>query len=478
MRAGSQLGRLFVRVFSILAILVFFELSLAAQTHEDARLVAHMRHVAQFYHDRDGFSGVIAVERNHHLLFQASYGYANYEKRTPFKSDTRFAVASLSKQFTAAAILLLQQDGKLKTSDSLRQHYAQAPASWDAVTLRHLLTHSSGIPDVYFGILRTHHQGDIPQILRDLADKPLSFEPGAKFDYSNANYMLLARVVEEASGEPYCQFLSRRIFRPLRMRQTSCIWNSQATRHRAKGYMQSANGPVPDEDEDLGGTTGAASLTSTAGDLIRWTEALHGGKVLSEASLKEMLTSFQPEFGYGLKIQGEGKDLDISHTGKADGFYSQLDYLTAAKTTLVVLSNLVALGINEASGALEMDDELARLSKNPDSILPSDGKESKVPEEVLRGYAGHYVQDGVKNAATETVSFHDSRLFLDTDGKAPVPLHAESAERFYIADEPVEVFFKMADNGTSSILVVVKFFPLEINGYKVATGETTSGAAK
>jgi CubicO group peptidase (beta-lactamase class C family) len=98
----------------------------------------------------------------------------------------------------------LQQDGKLKTSDSLRQHYAQAPASWDAVTLRHLLTHSSGIPDVYFGILRTHHQGDIPQILRDLADKPLSFEPGAKFDYSNANYMLLARVVEEASGEPYC----------------------------------------------------------------------------------------------------------------------------------------------------------------------------------------------------------------------------------------------------------------------------------
>ena len=467
-----------MRLSSILAILVFFQLFLAAQTQGDAQLIAHMRHVAQFYHDRDGFSGVIAVERNHHLLFQASYGYANYEKKTPFRHDTRFAVASLSKQFTAAAILLLQQDGKLKTSDFLRQHYAQAPAAWDAVTLRHLLTQSSGIPDVYFGDLRKQHQADIPQTLRTLANKLLSFEPGAKYDYTNANYLLLAKVVEEASGESYCQFLSRRIFHPLRMRQTRCVWNTETIRHRANGYMQSAKGPAPDEDEDMGGLTGAGSLASTAGDLIRWTEALQGGKVLSEASLKEMQTPYKEEYAEGLVIQGKGKDLDICHIGKADGFYSQLDYLTEAKTTLVVLSNLVAVGINQGPGALEMDDELARLSKNADSILPSDGKEAKVPEEVLRGYAGNYLQDGVKDPAPATISFHHGRLFLQRDGKEPVPLHAESADRFYIAAEPVEVIFTRPENGASSDLFMVSFFPSQGDLYKKATGEIAGSAAK
>jgi CubicO group peptidase (beta-lactamase class C family) len=479
MRTGSYLGRLFVRVFSILAILVFLELSLLAQTREDAQLAARMRHVAQFYHNRDGFSGVIAVERNHHLLFQAGYGFANIEEQTPFKRDTRFAVASLSKQFTAAAILLLQQDGKLKTSDFLRKHYAQAPASWNAVTLRHLLTHSSGIPDVEYAVLRQQHQTDIPLTLRSLADKPLSFEPGAKFDYSNANYMLLAKVVEEASGESYCQFLSRRIFRPLRMRRTSCIWNTQTTRHRANGYLKLAKGPFHYEEEDLGGLTGAASLASTAEDLIRWTEGLEGGKVLSEASLKEMQTPFQPEYGYGLKIQGKAKDLDIGHEGLAVGFYSQLDYLPAIKTTLAVLSNLVVTeGRIEAPGALELDDELARLSKDADLILPSDGKEAKVPEEVLSGYAGHYLQDGVKNPAGATISFQDGRLFIERDGKEPVPLHAESADRFYIAGEPVEVFFARADNVAPGTLVVFKFFPSHEDVYKKATGQIASGAAK
>jgi CubicO group peptidase (beta-lactamase class C family) len=479
MRTGSYFRRRFVRLFSILAILAFVHLSLAAQTQKDAQLAAHMRHVAQFYHDRDGFSGVIAVERNHRLVFQASYGYANYEKQTPFKRNTRFAVASLSKQFTAAAILLLQQDGKLKTSDLLKQHYTQTPAAWGAVTLRHLLTHSSGIPDVYFGDLRKQHEGEIPQTLRALADKPLSFEPGAKYDYSNANYLLLARVVEEASGESYCQFLSERIFRPLRMRQTSCIWKTQTIRNRANGYMQSAKGPAPDEDEDLGGLTGAGSLASTAGDLIRWTEALQGGKVLSQSSLNEMQTPYKEEYAEGLVIQGKGKELDIGHVGKADGFYSQLDYVPAIKTTLVVLSNLVTAGFNEGPGALEMDDELTRLMENADSILPSDGKEAKVPEEVLRGYAGHYLQDGVSNPAGATVSFQDGRLFLHVDGKAPVALYAESSDRFYIEGEPEEVFFAPADNGGSSTLIVVKFFPpFQGDSYKKATQEMAGGAAK
>ncbi len=125
-----------------------------------------------------------------------------------------------------------------------------------------------------------------------------------------------------------------------------------------------------------------------------------------------------------------------------------------------------------------MDDELARLSKKADSILPSDGKEAKVPEEVLRGYAGHYLLDGVKNPAGAILSFHDGSLFLQKDGEAPVPLHAESTDRFYIAAEPVEVFFTKADNGASATLIVFKFFPSQEDVYKKTTGEIVNGAAK
>jgi CubicO group peptidase (beta-lactamase class C family) len=385
--------------------------------------------------------GVVAVQRAHHLVFEGGYGYANRSSHTPFDRDTRFPIGSLSKQFTAAAILLLQQNGKLKTSDSIRRYYQNAPAAWSGITLRNLLTQTSGIADFDFGLI---HQGNLhrpEEVLNLVVDKPLAFPAGTKYEYANANYMLLGLVVERVSGESYCQFLRDRIFRPLRLNQTGCNWNTHSVAHRASGYAPSANGPVAFEDDDLSAIAGAGSLYSSADDLIRWTEALFDHKVLKKASLDEMTTPFLNGYGYGFDIGGEGAELDISHNGVVEGFFSCLDYIPATRTTVVVLSNLVKEGNLSTPGTLALDTELVRLGMDANPILPSDGTQAQVPAEILRSYAGHYRSDDKDHPTDMILTFQNGRLFMQNIGGTPAPTNAESATRFYLPNQEAEAVF-------------------------------------
>lgn len=431
-----------MKLLAIPVILTLAAMALPSGSGQTANpLPARMQHAAEFYRNRDGFMGMVEVQRNHHLIYRTAFGYANVKQHTPFTADTPFRIGSISKQFTAAAILLLQQDGKLKTSDPISLYYKNAPASWSSITLRNLLTHTSGIPDFDFGLIYRNSPHRPEELLRDVVTKPVEFRPGTKFEYSNANYLLLGLVVEQASGEPFCQFLSDRIFRPLHLKHTGCDGGPYRASHRAHGYHPSASGPVQWEDKDLSGTAGAGSLDSTANDLIRWTEALFGGKVLPKASLTEMTTPFLDGYAYGFSTDGEGAELDISHIGAVDGFYSCLDYLPATKTTVVVLSNLVAEGNQTTPGTLALDTELVRLAMHGDAILPSDGKEASVPEEILRSYAGHYRSDDPDHPVGITLTFRDGRLLIQNDGGDARPLNAESTSRFYLANQETEVVF-------------------------------------
>jgi len=406
-----------------------------------------MDRAATFYHDRDGFMGMVAIARDHHLLFQRGYGYANVEWQIPFTPDTRFRIGSLSKQFTAAAILLLQQDGKLKTSDPISHFYPNSPAAWSTITLRNLLTHTSGIPDVDFGLVLKNSPRTPEELMGEIPAKPLDFQPGTKAEYANVNYMLLGRVIEWASGEPYCRFLQQRIFAPLQLAQTGCDWSSALVPHRAYGYRPSAHGPVAVENDDLSSLAGAGNLYSSAGDLIRWTEALHGGKVLSPASLSEMTTPFLNGYGYGLEVDGEGATRDIFHNGTVDGFFSCLDYIPQTKTTVVVLSNLVGEGNHSTPGTLALDTELVRLAMSDAAILPSQGREARVPERTLRGYAGRYRSTNPETPQFVVLSVADGHLYIQSEGAktAPVRMIAETPSRFYLASQEVELALDLRD---------------------------------
>jgi len=411
---------------------------------------------AKFYRDRYGFMGVVAVERDHRLVYEAGYGYANMASHTAFDRDTRFPIGSLSKQFTAAAILLLQQEGKLRTSDSIERYYQNAPAAWNGITLKNLLTQTSGIADIDFGLIHGNNLHRPEELLNEIVSKPVTFAPGSKFEYANSNYMLLGLVVERVSGEPYCKFLRDRIFGPLELKQTGCNWNTHSVEHRAYGYAPSPDGPVAFEDEDLSALAGAGSLYSSADDLIRWTDALFEHKLLSKASLAEMTAPFLNGYAYGLDIGGERAELDISHNGVVDGFFACLDYIPATRTTVVVLSNLVKQGNLSTPGTLALDTELVRLGIYDDPILPSEGREAQVPADVLRSYAGHYRSDG--DQPTDMImTFKAGRLFMQNLGGTPAPMNAESATRFYLPNQEAEAVF---DSHTPGQIEVTNYDPI------------------
>ncbi|WP_058188360.1 serine hydrolase domain-containing protein [Terracidiphilus gabretensis] len=428
---------------SLLISLILASLGLSivpAPARSESQMPTRIQRAAEFYHNHDGFMGVVAVQRDHHLIYESGYGYANVASKTPFTQQTRFPIGSLSKQFTAAAILLLQDDGKLKTNDPLRLYYQNASAAWSTITLRNLLTQTSGIPDFDFGRIHRDSPNQPEELLKDILNKPLGFQPGTKFEYTNTNYMLLSAVVERVSGKPFCQFLHDRIFRPLQLEQTGCAWNPRVA-HSAQGHHPSPQGPVAFEDNDLAGLAGAGSLYSSADDLIRWTEALHGGSLLSEASLTEMTTPFLDGYGYGLSIDGEGAQLDISHNGTVEGFFSCLDYLPATHTTVVVLSNQVAEGNQSSPGTLALDTELVQLAIDENMLLPSEGKEVQIAEKVLRGYTGRYLSVNPDNPIYITLTFRDGKLFIQNDTGPALPLRAESAKRFYLSNQETEIVF-------------------------------------
>jgi CubicO group peptidase (beta-lactamase class C family) len=436
------------RLVSVLAIFLAAAV-LPASAQAPISPASRMDHAALFYRKRDGFSGMAAVARNHQLIFQRGYGYANLEWQIAFTPDTRFRIGSISKQFTAAAILLLQEDGKLKTSDPISRYYPNSPPAWSKITLRNLLTHTSGIPDVDFGLILKYSPHTPEELMKGIPEKPLEFEPGSKIEYGNINYMLLGRVVEQASGMPYCRFLQERIFQPLQLTETGCDWNSTLVSHRAYGYRPSSHGPVGVEDDDLSSIAGAGNLYSSTGDLIRWTEALHGGKVLSQGSLTEMVTPLLNGYGYGLQIDGEGKTLDIFHNGTVDGFFSCLDYIPGTKTTVVVLSNLVTEGNQTTPGTLALDTELVHLAMNGDAILPSEGKEASVSENILRGYVGRYRSSNPEHPLFVLLTFADGHLYVQNEGAktSPSRMMAETPSKFYLAKQEAELTFDPGSGG-------------------------------
>jgi CubicO group peptidase (beta-lactamase class C family) len=378
-----------------------------------AQTSSRIEHITEFYRHRDGFMGTVVVAKKGRIVFQKSYGFANVEKQSPFAQDTRLPIGSLSKQFTAAAILLLQRDGKLKTSDSIRQFYKDAPTAWAQIILRNLLTQTSGIPD--FDFSEAVRQGPrLPEknIQTVISQRP-KFDSGTAFDYSNANYVLLAMVIESASGEPYCRFLQERIFEPLRLTQTGCVWISGSTPHGATGYRPTATGFVAAESDDLTSIPGAGSLYSTAVDLIRWTWALHSGRVLNQSSLKEIITPFLNGYAYGLEVDD---DKWIVHNGAIDGFYVAVDYLPKTKTIALILSNVSSDGNQRSPGSFAREAELMESVLDNHSILPSEGRELFVPDETLRHCVGRYKAADSHNPVSFEIRLNGNHLSLQFDG--------------------------------------------------------------
>jgi len=290
----------------------------------------------------DSFSGVILVARDNHVLLRSASGLADRSRNIPNTIETKFPLESITKQFTAAAILLLIEDGKVSLADPIAKYYPTCPSAWREITIKQLLTHSSGINDNAVDF-RSYRDFKIA-----VGKAPLAFPAGSDFLYSNVGYGLLTGVIEDASDQSYADFVRGRIFVPLGMRNTGY---GEIPGHGVKGYIHAASG-ASGQDEWQGGTAarleehgGFGGLYSTIDDMLIWSRALASDKLLSSMSRQEMLTDYGHNYGFGWRFATKfGRKL-VWHTGNDNraGFASIFDYFPEEGLTVVALTNNVGL---------------------------------------------------------------------------------------------------------------------------------------
>jgi CubicO group peptidase (beta-lactamase class C family) len=288
------------------------------------------------------FSGAVLVARDGQVLLDKGYGLADATQNLPNTPKTKFLIGSVTKQFTAMAILMLEAQGKVHVPDSICTYLPDCPALWQPITLQELLTHSSGITNYTslesFQSL-VYSQTTSAQMVQLIRDQPLDFAPGTQWAYSNSNYLLLGLIVERVSGQSYGDFLQQHVLGPLGMTDTGYgPWPADL----AVGYL-GVNNPVRLWDPST--ALGAGGLYSTAEDLYRWDQALYTERLLPRAALDRMFSAQMPtgitgeSYGYGWGIDRDHGHLVISHNGSLPGFTAEIARYVDDHLTIIVLSN-------------------------------------------------------------------------------------------------------------------------------------------
>ena len=418
-------------------LLSFFLLVVACVAQDPAR----MDEVVRSYVSKGEFMGSVLVARGGDVLFSKSYGSANLEWDIPNTPATKFRLGSITKQFTAAAILLLEERGKLKIEDTVKTHLPDAPAAWDKITIFHVLTHTSGIPSfTEFSEYREMKMFDTPaeQIVAKFRGRPLEFEPGEKMEYSNSGYVLLGYLVEKVSSQGYAEFVQENIFKPLGMKDSGYDSNSAIIPRRASGYSSGPEGPVNAGFIHMSIPHGAGALYSTTEDLLRWEQALFGGKLLSAEALQKMTTPFKDDYGLGLLIKQVDGRKRIWHGGGIEGFNTSLAYYPDSKITAVVLANLNGRTPDQLSL------QLGKLGHGEAVQLASERQEITIPRETLAAYVGTYeLTPQIKLMMT----LDGDQLMTQLSGQPKFPVFAESETEFFLKVVDAQLTFVKDEKG-------------------------------
>ena len=409
---------------------------------------SRMDQIVQSHVDAKQFMGAVLVAQNGKVLLSKGYGSANLEWNIPDSPSTKFRLGSITKQFTAASILLLEERGKLKTDDPVKKYMPDAPAAWDKVTIFNLLTHTSGIPSFtsFPDYASTEAAPSTPEgLVARFRDKPLNFSPGEKWEYSNSGYVLLGYLLEKITGQSYKEFVQENIFKPLGMKESGYDSHSAIIPHRASGYTPGPNGPVNTTYIDMTIPFSAGALYSTTEDLLRWEQGLFGGKLLSAASLKKMTTPFKDDYACGLGVRSVKGHILIEHGGGIEGSNTQMSYYPDEKLTVIVLGNL------NGSAPGEIAPKLASVARGEKVVLPSERKEITVPKEVLMKYVGTYE---LAPQFSIVITLEDGQLMEQATNQPKLPLFAESETNFFLKVVDAQVEFSKNDKGEFAFLTL------------------------
>jgi CubicO group peptidase (beta-lactamase class C family) len=305
-----------------------------------------------------GFMGAVLIAKDDKILLEQGYGFANVEWDVPNTPDTKFRLGSITKQFTATAILQLVEAGALRLDDPACNYVPDCPEAWKPVTIHQLLNHTSGIPS-YTGLpdFFAPKNSRIPlsplEVVMLTKDRKLEFQPGEGWNYNNTGYVLLGHIIEKVSGVKYDAYLKEHIFDPLDMKDSGYDWTRPVQKHRASGYLYNPSTKAYTNADylDMSLPHAAGSLYSTVKDLYQWDRALAAGKLLKKSSFELMFMPGKKNYGYGWGIETVDGRKQIGHGGGINGFSTMIARYPDQNAVVIVLSNVA----NAQAAVLQRD---------------------------------------------------------------------------------------------------------------------------
>lgn len=409
-----------------LALLLCFCLGFAQQKTE-TQLSAEFDKMLSAQFKETGATALVA--KNGQVIYTKAFGMANLEYNLPMQTDNVFRIGSITKQFTAVAILQLMEQGKLKLQDDITKFIPDYPTQGNKITIEHLLTHTSGIED-YTAIKdypkRMMLDMTPSELIASFKNEPMRFAPGTKYSYSNSNYVLLGRIIELLSGKPYSDYIEKQIFAPVGMSKTLYASDTKLVGARAAAYSRGETGYENAPALSMTQPYAAGSVLSTVSDLFKWHQALLSNKLIKKENLNSAFTNYKladgtnTNYGYGWKLGNIYDSPSIWHGGAINGFSTMELYLPKEDVYVAVFSNCDCNSPKEvaskmaavASGKIAEHKEIA-LSEAALPEYQGVYENAKGLQRIITVAHGKlYVQSG-RGPKAELKSYHRDRFFLN-----------------------------------------------------------------
>jgi CubicO group peptidase (beta-lactamase class C family) len=396
------------------------------------------------------FSGSIAAIKNGEILFNKSYGYANIEHKVINEKKTKYKIWSITKQFTATAILILEERGFLRVEDSLKKYFPELVELSPQITIHHLLTHTSGIynysnlPESHENFQRIPHKKS--DLIKMFASKQLDFEPGTQWNYSNSGYYLLGMLIEKLSAMSYSEFLTENIFLPLGMFDTGIDDERKIIENKASGYYLNGNDLIHCNYINMNLMLSSGGMYSTTEDLLIWNEALNSDKLLSAKSIEKMNTPYKNEYGYGVSINMNGNRRVIHHNGGCEGFLAEIHRYVDDDFAVVVLSNYGFTAVNKLCKVI------ASIVFGEDYEMPVKPEAFPLSDHTLEGYLGVYEEAGFKLELKKETD----GLFITIDDEYILPVYPVNENTLHHTWIDEEYTFTKNDDGQLFLWGIMK----------------------
>jgi CubicO group peptidase (beta-lactamase class C family) len=408
---------------------IFFQFADAQQTAGKEIAAAFDKVLEQQF--KPGETGAVAlVSKNGKIIYKRATGMANLELNVPMETNNIFRIGSITKQFTAVAILQLAEKGKLSLQDEITKFIPGFPEEGNKITIEHLLTHTSGIrnfSNIKDNEKRTRTDYTPEEMISYFKDQPLRFPSGTKWEYSNTGYFLLGYIIEQITGNSYAQYLRENFFGPLGMNNSSYVCDSTVVKNRAAGYTNGSKGFENAAYISMTQPFSAGAIQSTAEDLFKWNQAIQSNSLVKKETLDKAFTRYklrdgsETSYGYGWRMGFIQGSPSLWHGGSINGFMSMAMYLPKEDVYVTVLSNC------DCKSPEDVTAKLAAIAIGK----PYDHKSMQVKKDVLQAYTAVYENE--KGQQT-IISFSENQLYLQFGRGKNLKINAFQQDQFFLTD--------------------------------------------